>query len=193
MDQINQEIRTIKQQIIASLILSFMFVMIFATVGTSMAADTMNTNLAQNITAGVLSVDIPSSLEWADIAIPATATNSSAELDGVTVSDNRGTFAAWDLKIYGLANLIAGDASVNNLDIENRLYVTPGDVDVDGYNVSAGGAFMMANNGTTQSTYMTCSGAGFGASNIENTTFNIRVEPSDPAGDYTTTVTFTAS
>ena len=77
MSEIKKEIKILKQRILSFLVMVFMFVMIFSIVNVGMAANTDETTLAQNITAGSLDAVVTASLEWSDIAVPGSATNSN--------------------------------------------------------------------------------------------------------------------
>lgn len=190
MAQIENEIKIVKQKIISVLIIFFMFVMVFSIVKVGLAANQDTTSLAQNITAGTLDVVVNTTLEWASIAVPLVATNSNADFDGVNVADSRGSYLGWGLTVY--ANNLEG-AGGNKLDIENRLYIDPGDVTTTS-NASAGSAFYIANNASQQSTFMTATvDNGWGGSNIDNSAFKLRIEPTDSVANYTATMTFTVS
>ena len=190
MAEIKKEIKIIKKRILSFLVIVFMFIMIFSVVNVGMAANTDQTSLSQNITAGSLDAVVTATLEWADLAVPGLATNSNAVLSGVNVSDSRGNWAGWTLTVY--ANNLQGIGG-NVLDIENRLIVGPKDVTTTS-NAAAGSDFHMANTAGSQQTFLSATvDNGGGTSTIDNSLFNLRIEPTDNVSDYTATVTFTIS
>ncbi len=191
MSQVKKEIKTIKKQIVSVLIVFFMFLMIFSTVNVGFAANTGNTDLAQNILAGSLDLTAPSGLNWTDVTLNGSNQNSNVNLDGVNVVDYRGgDGTGWNLTIYAENNLVAG---TNNIDITARLNVTPGDVTSDD-TAQAGSAFMMPNSSGGAEVLMNAgANCGTDVSNIDNSVFMLLIESGDAAGDYTATMVFTVS
>lgn len=186
----NKEIKTIKQQIISVLIIFFMFLMIFSTVKVGLAANTGDTNLVQNIVSGSLDMTAPDSLDWTDVTLNGSQQYSNVYLDGVNVVDYRGGDGdGWTLTVYA-NNLVAG---TNNISIEARLNVDPGNITSDDGGTNASN-FMMANNATTQSTLLSAAaGNGTGVTNIDNSLFKLNIEAGDAAGEYTAVMTFTVA
>lgn len=194
MSQVEKEIKIIKKQIVSVLILFFMFVMIFAIVSPEMIRaqnnESGNTTLAQTITSGYIVLTNPSTLTFDD-AVAGTAQNSLKNLNGVNVSDNRGTGGGWTLTLYAEANNFVGQGS--NYFSANRALVTPGTVtaDDDG-NVTAGSAFNLEYPAANASNYMVAaSGYGKGMSNIEDSVFNLSILADDLADGYNVITIFT--
>jgi len=188
MPQVKKEIKIIKKQIISVLILFFMFVMIFSTINVGWAAEN-DTNLAQNITAGSLGMASPGNLNFTNIALTDSQQNSNTNLNGVNVTDYRGSAAGWNLTVYA-DNLVAG---TNNIDVTARLNVTPGQVSSDD-EAAAGSPFMMPNDSGSAVTLMNAApDNGTGLSNITNSVFMLNIESTDLVGTYTATMTFTVS
>ena len=191
MSQVKKEIKIIKEQIVAALILFFMFVMIFSTVNLGFAANVANTNLAQNILAGTLDMTAPGNLNFTNVILNGSNQNSNTNLNGVNVTDYRGgNGTGWNLTLYAENNLIAG---TNNIDITARLNVAPGDVTSDD-SAQAGSNFMMPNDsGNAEALMNAGADCGTGVSNIDNTLFKLLIDSGDTAGDYTAVMVFTVS
>lgn len=191
MSRVNQEIKTIKEQIVAVLILFFMFVMIFSTVNVGFAANVANTNLAQNILAGTLDMSAPGNLNFTNVILNGSNQNSNTNLNSVQVTDYRGGDGdGWNLTLYAENNLTAG---TNNIDIEARLNVAPGDVSCDD-GCTVGSNFMMPNNSGGAAVLMNAEvNNGTGVSNIDNSLFKLLIESGDSTGDYTAVMVFTVS
>jgi len=190
MSLIKNEIKIIKKQIISILILSFMFVMIFSTVNVGLAANTGDSNLAQNILSGSLDMTAPGNLNFTNITLNGSQQYSNTNLDDVNVVDYRGgAGTGWNLTVYA-NNLVAG---TNNINILARLNVAPGDVTSD-KNAAAGSNFMMPINSAAAAVLMNASADnGTGVSNITNTLFKLNIADTDVAGTYTAVMTFTVS
>lgn len=190
MSQVKKEIKIIKKQIISVLILSFLFVMIFATVNVGFAANAANTTLAQNILAGTLDTTAPANLNFTNVTLSGAQQYSNTYLDGVNVTDYRGgDGTGWNLTAYA-NNLVAG---TNNISIEARLNVAPGNITSDDGG-SAGSNFMMPNNSGGAAVLMNAAvNNGTGVTNIDNSLFKLNIASSDAAGTYTATMTLTVS
>ena len=93
----NPKRQQIKQQIAATLIISFMALMVFGSVEVAdLSAAVNNVTLIQNLVAGTLQLEAPTSKGFNDLTV-AVAGNSLANLDQVNVRDFRGTGAGWTL------------------------------------------------------------------------------------------------
>lgn len=187
---IKKEIEIVKKQIVSVMILSFVFAMVFSTVNTGLAANTGTTNLAQNILAGTLDMTAPSQLNFTNVTLNGSQQYSNTNLNGVNVTDYRGgAGTGWNLTVYA-NNLVAGS---NNISVEARLNVAPGQVTSD-KNAAAGSNFMMPNNSGGAAVLMNASSSnGTGVSNITNSLFKLNIASTDAAGTYTATMTFTVS
>lgn len=190
MSQVEKEIKNIKQQIVSVLILFFLFLMIFATVNVGWAANVANTNLAQNILAGTLDMTAPANLNFTNVILNGSNQNSNTNLNGVQVTDYRGgDGTGWNLTVYA-NNLVAG---TNNISIEARLNVAPGDITSDDGG-TAGSNFMMPNNSGGAAVLMNAAvNNGTGVTNIDNTLFKLLINSTDAVGTYTAVMTFTVS
>jgi len=106
----------IKQQIIATLVIVFMFTMIFGSVEIrDVKAIGDNTTLVQNFTAGTLELESPASVGFNDIALGTGGTNSLANLVIVNMRDYRGTGAGWT--VSGTMNdmMTSGGGGLNKI------------------------------------------------------------------------------
>lgn len=186
----NQE-KKVKQQILAVLVIFFMFIMVFSTIDdfsfVRAVADT--TNLLQNIVSGELFVEAPTAIGFNDVAA-GTGVNSLANLSVVNVIDNRGSSAGWGC-VGGSSNFVNG-ASGNLIIPNSRLQWAPGDITGADLNGVAAGPDYSADFSTGSLTLMNAgSGYGSGAYNIANTTYNLMLQVSDYASNYNATFTFT--
>ncbi len=104
----------IKQKIIATFIILFMFIMIFGSVSVDFtSAIGTNTTLIQNLIAGALSMEAPTTILFNNINI-GTAINSLAMMTQVNARDLRGSGVAWSVS-GTMNNLTATNAGLNNI------------------------------------------------------------------------------
>lgn len=166
----------IKQKIVAVLIATFMFVMIFGTVGTkfSLGADADNTNLIQNFVAGVLSMETPESLGFADITV-GIATNSLANMDYVNFRDYRGGSGNWSLTA-SMNNMMCDTAAARNFVDNGNIYWAPQSATLIGLEGSSTTGIALGSDGyfSTLRTLVN-SGVDYGLGNyrINSLNFNI--------------------
>lgn len=183
----------IKQKILATLVIFFMFVMIGGTIDqfSIIRAATDTANLLQNIVSGDLFVQAQGDVGFNDQAA-GTGINSLANLTVVNVIDNTGSAAGWDC-VGGSTNFINGAGG--NLILPNlRLMWAPGDIDGPDLTGVAAGPDYTGNFGDGTLTLINAaSGYGSGSYNIANTSLNILIETGDYAEDYNATLTFTLS
>jgi hypothetical protein len=181
----------IKQKIAATLVMLFMFVMVFGSVNISfISAIGTNTTLIQNILPGTLSMEAPTTLAFNNINL-GSAVNSLANMNQVNARDLRGTGVAWSVT-GSMNNLTTSGAGVNN--ISNAVIAW-----------APGASF--ADNGTNTGTAMGTAGYfdslrtlfntsvnnGMGNYKLVNTTMNVvyNGNPNFVAGTYQNTMTMT--
>jgi hypothetical protein len=161
----------IKQRIAATLIAVFMFVMIFGSVNVDFtSAIGTNTTLIQNLIAGALSMEAPTSILFNNINI-GSAVNSLAMMTQVNARDYRGSGVAWSVS-GTMNNLTVVDAGVNN--ISNAVIAwAPGAYWSDngtntGVALGTAGYFS-----SSRTLFNTSANAGMGNYKIVNTVLNV--------------------
>lgn len=184
--------KLLKQRIIATLIIFFMFAMIaslFQLQRARAAAD--QTNVLTNITAGSLSIDSSDSAGFADTTT-GTSQNITANFALVSMIDTRGTGANWSVTatmpwFYPDENTV-----MNNW----RLTWDPGTL--TGWNgastagIDCNETYSTGNFGATR-TLCTTSAGGMGTYTVNNTVLNLLILASDKVDNYTSSVTLTIS
>jgi hypothetical protein len=160
-----------KQKIIATFIILFMFIMIFGSVSVDLtSAIGTNTTLIQNLIAGALSMEAPTSILFNNINI-GTAINSLAMMTQVNARDYRGSGVVWSVS-GTMNNLTVVDAGINN--ISNAVIAwAPGAYWSDngtntGVALGAAGYFSGA-----RVLFNTSANAGMGNYKIVNTVLNV--------------------
>lgn len=104
----------IKQKIVATLVVLFMFVMVFGSVNIDFtSAIGTNTTLIQNLVAGSLSMEAPTTIAFNNINLAQPA-NSLANMTQVNARDFRGVGNAWSVT-GTMNNLTTAGAGVNNI------------------------------------------------------------------------------
>jgi hypothetical protein len=183
----------IKQQIIATLVTFFMFIMVFGVVDVKdTSAVTATMNLIQNFVSGGLSLECEQNLVFSDITI-GLPTNSTANMTWLNVRDLRGTGAGWTLTAVS-NNLSAVNAGLNFIS-NAAIAFNPAGATIIGLNgavttgmgqgtaayLSAARTFINATNNN-----------GMGNYRINNTVFNIVYSGAvnQAVGSYQATVTF---
>jgi hypothetical protein len=185
----------IKQKIIATLVISFMFIMISGTfnVASILAATTTYTNLVQNFVAGNLELEAPNNVAFNNLAV-GIAENSLANLDQVNMRDYRGSGAGWTVIGY-TNNLQIATAGVNNVS-NASIWWNPGTLtnfqgSSTGVSPAAGWASLDA-----QRTLVSAStNNGMGNYRVSNTALNIvyNGRSDQLQGTYTCVLTMTIS
>ena len=107
----------IKQQIVATIVVFFMFIMVSGTVNVmnGNAATTVYMNLIQNFVSGTLSIECMANLVFNDITI-ASATNSLANMTVFNIRDYRGSGAGWTVTSFSGNLVILNNATgINNI------------------------------------------------------------------------------
>ena len=181
----------IKQKIVATLVVLFMFVMVFGSVSVDFtSAIGTNTTLIQNLIAGALSMEAPATLAFNNQTL-GVAANSLANMDVVNARDLRGTGVAWTVTA-SMNNLTTGGAGVNNIS-NAAIAWAPGAAFADngsntGTAVGTAGYFS-----TLRTLFNTSTNNGMGNYKITNTTVNVvfNGNPNFVAGTYQNTMTMT--
>jgi hypothetical protein len=181
----------IKQKIAATLVVIFMFVMVFGSVNINFtSAIGTNTTLIQNILAGALSMEAPTTLAFNNINL-GTAINSLANMNQVNARDYRGSGAAWSVT-GTMNNLTASAAGVNNISNAAIAWAPVASFADNGTNtgtaVGAAGYFSAA-----RTLFNTSINNGMGNYKIVNTTVNViyNGNPNFVAGTYQNILTMT--
>jgi len=186
----------IRQQIIATIVVFFMFIMVSGTVDVmnGNAATTVYMNLIQNFVAGTMSIECMPDLVFNDIAI-AAAGNSLANMTVFNIRDYRGSGAGWNVTAFSNDLTIANSAvGVNNIS-NASIAMNPSTAIVIGLDGSSTsgitlGAAAYLNYARTLA-YSTANN-GMGNYSINNATFNIvyNGRADQLAGTYQAIVTF---
>lgn len=185
----------IRQKIIATLVVVFMFAMISGTVNPIRVQAIGDTStLEQQITGGSLSLESPVQVNF-NSTQSGMGVNSLANLTQVNMRDYTGTGGGWDATGSANAMTAANAATIPN----TRLRWAPGDIfALDGASNTgvAAGADYSGNFGDGLRTLAnTTDGQGDGAGNyvINGTTLNLLVTVDDYIGTYQNTLTLTIS
>jgi hypothetical protein len=186
--------KKIKQKIVATLVVLFMFAMIFGSVNLeSVRAIGSNTTLSAVISAGSLALESPASASYGGITLSGVAQNTTANLTQVNMRDTRGSGAGWSA--IGSANNMYKDAT-NNI---SNIYVSwaPGTIyALDGASntgVAAGASYSGNFGDGTRPLANTSTNNGMGNYVINGTICNLHVLSSVLAGTYVNTLTLTIS
>jgi hypothetical protein len=181
----------IKQRIVATLVVLFMFVMVFGSVNIDLInAIGTNTTLIQNLVAGSLSMEAPATIGFNNINL-GSPTNSLANMLQVNARDLRGVGNAWTVTAT-MNNLTTAGAGVNNI-TNAAIAWAPGGYFSDngtstGVAVGVAGMFDSA-----RTLFNTSVNNGMGNYKIVNTTLNVvyNGNPNFVAGTYQNTMTMT--
>jgi hypothetical protein len=109
--------QTIKQKIVATIVVMFMFSMLFGSLNLpGVSATGTTTNLIQNFVAGTFGHQAQQNLVFTDITV-GTASNTTANMLQTNVWDFRGSGAGW--AISGICNnLLAVNTGINMLNAD---------------------------------------------------------------------------
>jgi len=187
----------VKQQIIAVMVMAFMFVMITGTLNIPdlMAATTTTMAFGANISAGTLNIDTLASLAFPTMTI-AVPTNDSANLTVVNMQDYRGNGMGWTMSAYStpFTTPAGGTNSIAN----TAIFINTGTLtNISGTStgVAATGAGSWRDLSAARTLVNTASnnGSGMGSYNLANTMMNIVYggNPAQTSGVYTGTLTLT--
>jgi hypothetical protein len=184
----------VKQQIVATLVVVFMFGMVLGSMDVRDAeAIGSNSLLRQVVLAGSLSLEATNFLLFPSVTLNATAQNSTANLGQVNMRDPRGTGAGWTA-IGSANNMVAANGAV----ISNvHLSWAPGTIyALDGSSnagVAAGASYSGNFGDGTRTLANTSTNNGLGNYVINGTILNLLILPSTLAGTYENTLTLTIS
>lgn len=183
----------IKQKIIATFVVTFMFAMMIGTVNVNLVgAIGGNTILQQVVSAGSLSLETAAQVNFNTFTLNGVSTNSLANLVQVNFRDTRGSGAGYN--VVGSAN----DMKAETNTISNAfLKWSPGTIyALDGSSntgVTAGASYS-GNFGDGPRTMVTAtSNNGMGNYVINGTAMNLLLISSVPAGTYQNTLLLTIS
>lgn len=186
--------KQLKQQIVATLVVVFMFGMIGGTFKVDYAgAIGANTVLNLLVQAGSLSLEAPAQVNFTDVTLAGVASNTIANLVQVNMRDMRGTGAGWTA--VGTANAMT---AANGATIPTTLLrLAPGDIfALDGASNTgvAAGADYAGNFGDGARTLAnTSTNNGLGNYVINGTILNLTVPSTTYTGTYQNTLTLTIS
>lgn len=184
--------KQIKQRLVATVIILFMFVMVFGSMNISdVSAIGTNTTLIQNLVAGTLQLEAPATLPFNNLTV-AVAANSLANLDVVNMRDYRGSGAGWSVT-GTMNNLYIVTAGVNNISNAVIAWAPGSQFALDsasntGVAIGAAGYFSAAR------TLINASAAnGLGNYRVNGTTVNVVYSgsPTQLAGTYQNTLLMT--
>ena len=183
------------EEVFAVIILVFTVLMVYGSFEVSRAANTANSELYQNITAGSLDIAAQNTnISFGDLAA-GYSQDSVINMNNVLVTDYRGTGAGWSATTGSIENYVDVTDSNKQITLNNALKWSPGDVgNVNGSiitGVTAGTDDVYLN--TTRNLMVATASNGLGAYRISNTVLNFTQQPSYQAGNYTATLTLTVS
>ncbi|MFA5107670.1 MAG: hypothetical protein WC497_05095 [Patescibacteria group bacterium] len=187
--------QALTQKIFSTLIIAFTLIMVFGSLEVSRAANTANSELYQNITAGSLDIAAQNTnISFGNIAA-GLLQNAAINMNNVLVTDYRGTGAGWSATTGSIENYVDVTDSNKQITLNNALKWSPGDVEnVNGSSitgVTAGTDDVYLN--TTRNLMVATASNGLGAYRISNTVLNFTQQPSYQAGNYSATLTLTVS
>jgi hypothetical protein len=181
----------IKQKIIATIVVVFMFSMIYGTINIkNTEAIGSNTTLTQNLINGDLSMEAPTAIAFNNLAM-GTAINSLANMNQVNARDFRGTGAAWSVTAT-MNNLTTAGAGINNISNAVIAWAPAAYFSDNGTNtgtaLGTAGYFSAA-----RTLFNTSVNNGMGNYKIVNTTLNVVYSGATNyvAGTYANTMTMT--
>ncbi len=188
-------IRFLKEEIFAVIVLFFALFMVYSSMEVSRAANTDNSELYQNIVTGSLDIAAENTNISFNNANSGQAANSLMNMNNVQVTDYRGTGAGWSATGADIENLVDVDDSNVQITLNNSLRWSPGDVtnlngaDITGVTAGTDDVYLNA----TRNLMTATASNGLGAYQIDNTVLNFQVEVTDQAGNYAATLELTVS
>ena len=183
------------EEVFAVIILVFTVLMVYGSFEVSRAANTANSELYQNITAGSLDIAAQNTnISFGDLAA-GYSQDSVINMNNVLVTDYRGTGAGWSATTGSIENYVDVTDSNKQITLNNALKWSPGDVgNVNGSiitGVTAGTDDVYLN--ATRNLMVATASNGTGAYRISNTVLNFTQDPSYETGNYSATLTMTVS
>lgn len=189
----------IKQQIMATIVAFFMFIMIFGSfdVLDINAATVVNMNLIQNVVSGALAIECMQNLVFPDINV-GVAANSEGNMTVFNVRDYRGTGAGWTVAaVSNNLTLNTGAAGINNFSNAVIAMLPQRGTIIGLEGSSTTGVYRGADLFLTASRNLISANAGNGMGNyrLNNTIFNVVYNGryDQLQGRYEAIVTFTAT
>ena len=161
----------IKQQIVATVVITFMVFMVFGAQDAAFAVNQTNTTLIQNLVAGALQLEATDTLGFSDVTV-GVAANSTANLTIINARDYRGSGAGW--AVTAVMNALTTTAAGTNTITNDVIAWAPGDFfGLDGAS-NTGVALGTAGYFDTQRTLInTDTAAGMGNYKVVNTMVNV--------------------
>ena len=187
--------QALTQKIFSTLIIAFTLIMVFGSLEVSRAANTANSELYQNITAGSLDIAAQNTnISFGNIAA-GLLQNAAINMNNVLVTDYRGTGAGWSATTGSIENYVDVNDANRQITLSNALRWSPGDIaNLNGASstgVSAGTDDQYLN--ATRNLMVATASNGLGAYRIDNTLLNFTQQPSYAAGNYSATLTLTVT
>lgn len=180
-----------KQKIIATFVVTFMFLMIFGSINiNNVGAIGGNSVVQLTLTGGALSLESPTQVNFNSTPINVVAYNTLANLTQVNFRDSRGTGGGYS--VTGSANNMAAGT---NIIANSWLEWSPGSIfaldEASNTGVTAGAAYS-GNFGDGLRTMVTAtSNNGMGNYVINGTALRVQVRPSFITGVYQSTLLLT--
>jgi len=187
--------KQLKQKIIATLVVVFMFAMISGTVNPiRVRAIGDNTLLQANVQGGTLSLDSPEQANYATVTLNASAQTTTANLIQVNMRDPRGSGAGWTT-IGACNDMKAGTNTISNAYIDwapGTVYALDG---ASNTGVAAGADYAgnFGDGSRTLANTALSAGDGMGNYVINGTIMNLQILSSVNAGVYQNTLLLTIS
>ena len=183
------------EEVFAVIILVFTVLMVYGSFEVSRAANTANSELYQNITAGSLDIAAQNTnISFGDLAA-GYSQDSVINMNNVLVTDYRGTGAGWSATTGSIENYVDVTDSNKQITLSNALRWSPGDItNLNGSiitGVTAGTDDVYLN--ATRNLMVATASNGTGAYRISNTVLNFTQDPSYETGNYSATLTMTVS
>ncbi|MFA5107671.1 MAG: hypothetical protein WC497_05100 [Patescibacteria group bacterium] len=183
------------EEVFAVIILVFTVLMVYGSFEVSRAANTANSELYQNITAGSLDIAAQNTnISFGDLAA-GYSQNSVINMNNVLVTDYRGTGAGWSATTGSIENYVDVNDSNRQITLSNALRWSPGDItNLNGSSltgVTAGTDDVYLN--ATRNLMVATASNGTGAYRISNTVLNFTQDPTYETGNYSATLTMTVS
>ena len=187
--------KQLKQKIIATLVVAFMFAMISGTVNPiRVRAIGDNTILQAIVQGGTLSLDSPEQANYTTVTLNASVQTTTANLVQVNMRDPRGSGVGWTT-IGSCNDMAAGSNTVANDYIDwapGTIYALDG---ASNTGVAAGADYTgnFGDGTRTLANTTTDNGDGMGNYVINGTTMNLQIQSDANAGTYQNTLLLTIS
>ncbi|MFH1598388.1 MAG: hypothetical protein ABIB97_04985 [Patescibacteria group bacterium] len=183
--------KQIKQKLIATVVIFFMFVMVATSIEqfSFIRAATDTANLIQNITGGSLATSCLGDCGFND-QVAGAGINSLCNFEVVNAQDYRGTGAGFS--VTGWSTPLANGAGGNLLIPNTRIYWTPADSFFSWNGASNTGMDTVSTTldlSAARTLLNTAVNAGMGYYNVPNTTLNVVIATTDYFADYNATLT----